>query len=155
MSTPNSTFSDRAAIVGVVDPDAYTASASYDKLTDAIDMSTWGRVAFVVTAGDIEDTGTVDFKVTECATADGTYTDLAGKAITQLTTDDDDKQAVVEVSADGRLWQPLGTFPRDRFAGDPVAVRLGKSGPGARPEDYSLPGPEGKCQVKDLRVFGR
>lgn len=100
MSTPNSTFSDRAAIVGVVDPDAYTASASYDKLTDAIDMSTWGRVAFVVTAGDIEDTGTVDFKVTQCATADGTYTDLAGKAITQLTTDDDDKQAVVEVSAD-------------------------------------------------------
>ena len=100
MSTPNSTFSDRAAIVGVVDPDAYTAGASYDKLTDAIDMSKWGRVAFVVTAGDIEDTGTVDFKITQCATSDGTYTDLADKAITQLTTDDDDKQAVVEVSAD-------------------------------------------------------
>ena len=67
----------------------------------------------------------------------------------------EEKEILVEVSADGRLWQPLGTFPRDRFAGDPVAVRLGKSGPGARPEDYSLPGPEGKCQVKDLRVFGR
>jgi len=100
MSTTNSTFSDRVAIVGAIDPDAYTASGSYDKLTDAIDMSKWGRVAFVVIAGDVEDTGTVDFKVTECATSGGTYTDISGKSITQLTTDDDDKQAIVEVAVD-------------------------------------------------------
>ena len=100
MSTPNSTFSERVAIAGAIDPDAYTANATYGKLTDAIDMSKWGRVAFIVMVGDVEDTGTVDFKVTECATSGGTYTDLSGKAITQLTTDDDDKQAVVEVSCD-------------------------------------------------------
>ncbi len=50
-------------------------------------------------AGDVEDTGTVDFKITEADTAGGSYTDLSGKAITQLTTADDDKQTVVEVSA--------------------------------------------------------
>ena len=100
MSTPNSTFSDRVAIVGVIDPDAYTASASFDKFTDAIDMSRWGRVAFVVAAGTIDATGTVDFKVTECATSGGTYTDLSGKAITQLAATDDDEQKIVEVSAD-------------------------------------------------------
>lgn len=100
MSTPNSTFSDRVAIVGVVDPDAYTASGSYDKLTDAIDMSLWGRVAFIVAAGTIDSTGTVDFKITESATSGGTYTDLSGKAITQLAATDDDKQQVVEVSTD-------------------------------------------------------
>jgi hypothetical protein len=100
MSTPNSTFSDRVAIVGVVDPDAYAASGSYDKLTDAIDMSLWGRVAFIVAAGTIDATGTVDFKITECATSGGTYTDLSAKAITQLTATDDDKQQVVEVSTD-------------------------------------------------------
>lgn len=99
MSTPNSRFSDRVAIVGAIDPDAYSAGASYDKLTDAIDMSRFGRVAFIVAAGDIDSTGTVDFKVTQAAEADGDYTDLAGKAITQLTASDDDKQAVVEVAA--------------------------------------------------------
>jgi hypothetical protein len=100
MSTSNSTFSERVAVVGAIDPDAYTASASYDKLTDAIDMSKWNRVAFIVMAGDVADTATVDLKITEADTAGGSYSDLAGKAITQLTTDDDDKQAVVEVRAD-------------------------------------------------------
>ena len=128
MSTPNSTFSDRVAIVGVIDPDAYTASASYDKLTDAIDMSKWGRVAFVVAAGDVEDTGTVDFKVTECATSDGTYTDLSGKSITQLTTVDDDKQVVVEVSADelgaGKRYLK-GALKTATAASDAAVVALG------------------------------
>lgn len=100
MSTSNSTFSDRVAVVGVIDPDNYTASGTYDKLTDAIDMSRWGRVAFVIAAGDIEDTGTVDFKITESDTSSGTYTDVSGKVITQLITSDDDKQAVVEISTD-------------------------------------------------------
>lgn len=99
MSTSNSTFNERVAVVGVVDPDAYTASGSYDKTTDAIDMSKWNRVAFIVMAGDVEDTGTIDFKVTESDMSGGSYTDVADKAITQLTTDDDDKQAIIEVTA--------------------------------------------------------
>lgn len=98
MSTINSTFNERAAVVGVIDPDAYTASGSYDKTTTAIDMSKWGRVAFIVMAGDIEDTGTVDFRITESDASDGSYTAVTGKAITQLTTGDDDKQIIAEVS---------------------------------------------------------
>ena len=124
MSTPNSTFSDRVAIVGAIDPDAYSASGSYDKLTDAIDMSRWGRAAFIVAAGDIDDTGTVDFKVSQCATSGGTYTDLSGKAITQLVTADDDKQAVVEVSADelGAGMRYLKGNLQTATAGSDVAV---------------------------------
>ena len=65
------------------------------------------------------------------------------------------KEVLAEASSDGKLWYPLQTFPRSQFPGDPVAVRLGKTGPGARNEDYSLPGPVGTCRIKDLEVFGR
>jgi hypothetical protein len=66
----------------------------------------------------------------------------------------EEKQILVEGSADGRIWQPLQTLARDRFPGDPLAVRLGKSGPGGRDQDYSEPGPVGTCQIKNLRVLG-
>jgi len=66
----------------------------------------------------------------------------------------EEKEVLVEVSAEGRFWQTLRTFPRDRFPGDPVSVRLGKSGPGARPEDHHEPGPSGACRMKNLRAFG-
>ena len=65
------------------------------------------------------------------------------------------KEVLAEASSDGKLWYPLRTFPRSQFPGDPVAVRLGKTGPGARNEDYSLPGPAGTCRIKDLEVFGK
>jgi len=128
MSTPNSTFSERVAVVGVIDPDAHTANATYNKLTDAIDMSKWGRVAFIVMAGDVEDTGTVDFKVTECATSGGTYADVSGKAITQLDTDDDGKQAVVEVLSDelgsGKRYLK-GALKTATAASDVAVIALG------------------------------
>ena len=85
-------------VVGIIDPDAYTASTY---LTGAIDMSKWGRVVFIVMAGDLGSSATVDFKVTEAATSGGSYSDITGKAITQLTQagTDDNKQALVEVLA--------------------------------------------------------
>jgi hypothetical protein len=65
------------------------------------------------------------------------------------------KEVLAEASMDGRVWQPLHTFPRDRFAGDPTAVRLGKGGGGGRDEDFSLAGPGGVCRIKDLRAYGK
>lgn len=88
-------LSEMLAVVGVIDPIARTATGT--ALTDAVDMSRMHQVAFVLLLGAIGATDTLDLKVTECATSGGTYTDIAGKAITQLSAADDNKQAVINV----------------------------------------------------------
>jgi hypothetical protein len=55
---------------------------------------------------------------------------------------------------DGKLWQTIQAFPRDRFPGDPVALRVGKTGPGARGEDHGVAGPPGTSRITRIRVFG-
>jgi hypothetical protein len=89
-------LSDRLAIVSVIDPDAY---ATGTHLGDAIDMMMHRKIMTIVQAGVFASTATVDCKLTECATSGGTYTDISGKAITQLTEagSDDDKQAVINL----------------------------------------------------------
>jgi len=63
-------------------------------------------------------------------------------------------EVLAEASPDGRLWETIHSLPRSQFQGDPVAVRLGKMSPGAKPEDYSDRGlPEGSCAIKSLRAF--
>ena len=89
---------ERCAIVGTIDPDAYTANTY---LTDAIDMSKFDRVLFIVAVGDLTTNNTTDFSVHASATSGGSYGLLAGSAITQLTEagSDSDKQVLVEVKA--------------------------------------------------------
>jgi hypothetical protein len=85
------------AIVGIIDPDANAAGTL---LTGAIDMSKWGRVAFIVMAGDFGTNGTLDFSVTQATTSGGSYSALSpAKAITQLTDagTDSNKQVILEV----------------------------------------------------------
>jgi len=65
------------------------------------------------------------------------------------------KKVLVEVSPGGSFWYPVHTYPRGQFPGDPVAVRLGKTGPGGKSEDFSDPGPAGACRIKELRVYGK
>jgi hypothetical protein len=87
-------------VVGIIDPDAYTA-ATY--LTGAIDMSKYEQVMFIVMVGTMASTSTVDFSVTESDASGGTYAAMSpAKAITQLTEagTDSDKQVVVVVRAD-------------------------------------------------------
>jgi len=92
-------LSEQLAIVSCIDPDAYTAATVTG---DEIDMRYFRRVIFIVMAGTLGSSATIDFKVTECASSGGSFTDLSGKAITQLTDagTDDDKQAIVEVAAE-------------------------------------------------------
>lgn len=90
-------LSEQLAIVGTIDPEARTATGT--ALTDAIDMSKFEQVAFVILTNTIGATDTVDLKLTECATSGGTYTDITGKAITQLDNADDDAQAVINLRA--------------------------------------------------------
>ncbi len=83
------------AVVGTVDPDALTATAH---LSDAIDMSKYDEILAVVLVGDLGTNATVDAKLTQATTSGGTYKDVTGKAITQLTKaspDDSDKQALI------------------------------------------------------------
>ena len=62
--------------------------------TGGVDMSKFERVMFVVMVGAVT-TGTVDAKLQESATSGGTYTDIAGASITQITTSN--KIATLEI----------------------------------------------------------
>jgi hypothetical protein len=93
-------LTDDMALIGVIDADAYTAAAY---LTAAIDMSVWERIAVLVAPGDLGTNATLDAKVTESATSGGSYTDISGKAITQMTqagTDMSNKQRWINVRGD-------------------------------------------------------
>ena len=87
------------AVIGVIDPDAYTAA---EQLTAAIDMSKWEDIMAVVMAGDLGTNATVDAKLTASATSGGSYADITGKAITQLTEagTDSNKQALIHLRGD-------------------------------------------------------
>jgi hypothetical protein len=96
----NERLSEALAIVDCIDPDAYTTGAVNG---DIIDMSKHRRVMFIVMAGTLGSSATIDFKVQGSAASNmGSAGDLTGKAITQLTEagTDSDKQAVVEVTAE-------------------------------------------------------
>lgn len=91
-------LSEQLAIVGTIDPGAYT-EAAYS--TDTVDMRYHRRALFIVMAGTLGSSATLDFKVQESAD-DSNWSDLTGKSITQLTQagTDSDKQAIVEVAAE-------------------------------------------------------
>jgi hypothetical protein len=93
--------SDRAAVVGVIDPDASTA-ATYT--TGWISMSDFQSLMAVVMAGTLGSSATLDAKFEQASDSSGTGAkDVSGAAITQLTqggTDESDKQAIINLSAD-------------------------------------------------------
>lgn len=91
-------LSENLAIVATVDPDAYTTG---DQTTDVVDMSTHDRVLFIVMAGALGSSATLNFKVYGDTASGGSFaTQITGKEITPLTQagTDSDKQAIVEVS---------------------------------------------------------
>jgi hypothetical protein len=92
-------FSDEWAIVATIDPDAGTAGTY---LSDEIDMSKYTQLAAIVMAGTLGASATIDATFQSAPTAGGTYADISGKAITQLTKagSDDGKQAVVSLRGD-------------------------------------------------------
>jgi hypothetical protein len=123
MGGKNSLPSERCAIVGNIDPDAYANGA---QSTGYIPLKDFGRFMAIVQAGDIVSTGTVDAKIT-AYTSDagaGAY-DVPGAAITQLTQagSDSNKQAVINFDVDSlagstkythfRLTVTMGTAGAD------------------------------------------
>jgi len=92
--------SDRAAVVGVIDPDLNTAGTV---TTDWVNMADWGAVMGIVAAGTLGSSATLDAKLEQATDSSGTGAkDIDGKAITQLTqagTDESDRQAVINLFA--------------------------------------------------------
>lgn len=92
--------SERAAVVGVIDPDANTA-ATYT--TAWIAMADFQSIMAVVMAGTLGTSATLDAKLQQASDSSGTGAkDITGGAITQLTQagTDSDKQAVIQCNAE-------------------------------------------------------
>lgn len=95
--TPNNLPSERAAIVGVIDPDVTTAGAVSTGWVSAKDFLNFMAIVF---AGTLGSSATLDAKIEQATDSSGTGAkDITGKAITQLTQagTDSDKQAIINV----------------------------------------------------------
>jgi hypothetical protein len=93
-------LSEMLSVVATVDPDAYGTGTQN---SDVIDMEQHQKVMFIVQAGTLGSSATLDFNVYGSAAVGMTSAALiTGKSITQLTEagTDADKQAIVEVTAD-------------------------------------------------------
>lgn len=89
--------SEVAAIVGAIDPDAYSAGTYTTGWVDAKDFD---RFLAVVQVGTLGSSATVDAKIEEATDSSGTGAqDISGKAITQITQaspDGSDQQALID-----------------------------------------------------------
>tara|TARA_R110000824_G_scaffold3817_1_gene18212 strand:+ start:977 stop:1423 length:447 start_codon:yes stop_codon:yes gene_type:complete len=99
MGTINSLTSERAAVVAAIDPANNGAGATN---TDEVDHSKFGSTQWTLMTGTMASTSTLDFKLQSASSSGGSFSDITGKAITQLTEagSDDDKQVVINLRAD-------------------------------------------------------
>jgi len=91
--------SEKAAIVGVIDPDVNVA-ATY--LSDAVDMADFESLLAIIMMGTLGSSATIDAKFVQATTSGGTYKDVSGSDITQQTqagTDASDKQCLINLRA--------------------------------------------------------
>jgi hypothetical protein len=100
----NEALSENLAVVATLDPVSQGAATV---TSDEIDMKLHRRVLFILMTGLIAATGTLDCKIQAATTSGGTFVDLTGKAITQLTDADDNKQVLIEVTAEEVAAQGL------------------------------------------------
>ncbi|RJP54180.1 MAG: hypothetical protein C4583_03355 [Anaerolineaceae bacterium] len=94
--------SDRAAVVGVVNPDALTAT-THD--SDWIDASKFERFLAIAMVGTLGESAEFDAKLMQATDASGTGAkDITGKAITQISEDvspaPNNKQALINLRAE-------------------------------------------------------
>lgn len=113
--------SERAAVVGNIDPDAYAASTI--TTNEYIPLKNFRRFMAVLQAGDIVATGTIDAKFVAYTSGAGAgATDVTGSAITQLTAagTDSNKQVVMNLNTD--------YFAGTSFTHFKLSVTLGTAG---------------------------
>jgi len=99
MGNYNRGLREQLSVVSCIDPDAYTA-ATYTG--DVIDMQDFRRVIFILQAGDLGSSATLDYRVEGSAVVGLTSSGTVGTAATQLTQagTDSNKQVVIEVTAE-------------------------------------------------------
>lgn len=101
MINVNNMPSDISAVVGVIDPDATTASTVETGWVEAADFHSFLGVVF---AGALGSSATVDAKIEQATDGSGSDAkDLSGSDIAQLTqagTDQSDKQALIQFRPD-------------------------------------------------------
>lgn len=100
MSRVNLLPTEVAGVVGVIDPDAYTANTY---LTGYIPLKNFRRFMAIVMAGDLGSSATVDAKLRAFTDGSGGGgADITGAAITQLTQagSDSNKQAIINLNTD-------------------------------------------------------
>jgi hypothetical protein len=92
-------LSEMLALVSVTDPNEFGTGTNGG---DVVDMRYFRRVMFIVAIGALGTAATVDFKLQGSADGSTGWTDITGKAITQLTEagTDANKQAIVEITAE-------------------------------------------------------
>lgn len=91
---------DNAAVLAVIDPDAYGAST---EVSDWVDASQFHQILAIVMAGTLGSSATLDAKLRQATSAAGAGAkDITGAAITQLTQagTDADKQAIMSLDVD-------------------------------------------------------
>lgn len=99
MNVNNLVATEVAAVVGVVDPDAYSAN-SYS--TGWVAAKNFDQFMAIVQAGDLGSSATLDAKIEQALDSGGTSPkDVSGAAITQLTQagTDSNKQSVINVKS--------------------------------------------------------
>jgi hypothetical protein len=84
--------SQKLAVAGTLDPINSNAAT---KLTAAVDMSKYRQLLAILDLGAID--GTVDFQLQSAATSGGSYTLITGKQITQLSSGNSNKQAIINL----------------------------------------------------------
>ncbi len=117
---------DAVGIVGIIDPDAYTA-ATYT--SSWIAMSNIQELMAIFMAGTLGSSATFDAKIEQATDSSGTGAkDVTGAAITQMTQagTDSDKQAIIVITGEDldvangfdyvRLSMTVGTATSDAGA---------------------------------------
>jgi len=101
MSKINCLPSEAAALVAVIDPDAYAAATT---VSDYADMGKFERIMFIISVGEMAATATLDAVIKQATTSAGAGAKnlTTSKAITQLTQagTDSDKQVIINVLAE-------------------------------------------------------
>ena len=89
-------LSQGLTVLGVLH--SQSLGAGTDNSITNIDFSKVERMMWIIDVGSVGAAGTVDFKLQESKTSGGTYQDIAGTAITQVTASN--KVVTVELRAD-------------------------------------------------------
>lgn len=118
-------LSEGLSLVSCIDPDVYVASTVNG---DVIDMKDFRRVIFVLMAGTLGASATLDYAIYGDTASGGSFaTQITGKAATQLTQagTDSDKQVIIEVTAEEAAAQGF------RYLQDEMIVAVATSDCGA------------------------